>query len=211
MFATSNKAAFPTNNFAKNILLLSKIITLALNPVLLTSGQDFNWTSRLKTCTDGPAESEDCLYACVSLRHKANPLPVHKQLKPLAVSCKCLTVSEVILGLLKIKRGSNLLICNLLKPLFSGETGIRTLDTRRYNGFRDRPDRPLRHLSSGATMRFRTFERANIQRNFKLQNKRTLFSRFFFHLTPSTLQIRVHRGGYPHLSIGYMTHKAHRP
>ena len=30
-----------------------------------------------------------------------------------------------------------------------GKRGIRTLGTRRYNGFRDRPDRPLRHLSNG--------------------------------------------------------------
>jgi hypothetical protein len=29
----------------------------------------------------------------------------------------------------------------------SGEVGIRTLDTRRYNGFRDRRFRPLSHLS----------------------------------------------------------------
>ena len=36
----------------------------------------------LKTCTDGPAESEDCLYACISLRHKDNPLPVYR-LSPL--------------------------------------------------------------------------------------------------------------------------------
>ena len=34
-----------------------------------------------------------------------------------------------------------------------GETGIRTLDTRRYNGFRDRPDRPLRHLSNRVAKR----------------------------------------------------------
>ena len=36
---------------------------------------------------------------------------------------------------------------------FCGETGIRTLDTRRYNGFRDRPDRPLRHLSNRVAKR----------------------------------------------------------
>ena len=31
---------------------------------------------------------------------------------------------------------------------FSGEGGIRTLGSRKgYNGFRDRPDRPLWHLS----------------------------------------------------------------
>jgi hypothetical protein len=31
--------------------------------------------------------------------------------------------------------------------LFSGERGIRTPDTLRYNGFRDRPIQPLSHLS----------------------------------------------------------------
>ena len=32
---------------------------------------------------------------------------------------------------------------------FGGEGGIRTLGTHEeYNGFRDRPDRPLRHLSA---------------------------------------------------------------
>ena len=30
-----------------------------------------------------------------------------------------------------------------------GERGIRTLGTSRFNGFRDRPDRPLWHLSAG--------------------------------------------------------------
>lgn len=102
-----------------------------------------------------------------------------------------------------MKRGFNLLICSLLKPLFSGETGIRTLDTRRYNGFRDRPDRPLRHLSSGATMHFRTFERANIQRNFKLQKKSDPFFTFFIlqilllcKLTsPSQVLHRAQNGG----------------
>ena len=29
-----------------------------------------------------------------------------------------------------------------------GETGIRTLGTQAHNGFRDRPVRPLRHLSA---------------------------------------------------------------
>ena len=54
---------------------------------------------------------------------------------------------------------------------FCGETGIRTLDTRRYNGFRDRPDRPLRHLSkSGFQSIFPNFERAKIQRKLKTQN-----------------------------------------
>ena len=45
---------------------------MGLKPV-----QDFSRSSSLKTCTDGPAESEDCLYACISLRHKDNPLPVY--------------------------------------------------------------------------------------------------------------------------------------
>ena len=34
------------------------------------------------------------------------------------------------------------------QPLLNGERGIRTPGTLRYNGFRDRPIRPLSHLSS---------------------------------------------------------------
>lgn len=95
-------------------------------PVKTSAGQAV-WRLALM----GRAESEDCLYACVSLRHKANPLPFHKQLKPLAVSCKWLTVSEVILGYFgdtKSKNGTTI-VCN---AVFCGERGIRTPGTRNY-------------------------------------------------------------------------------
>ena len=38
------------------------------------------------------------------------------------------------------------LICKL-PPFFSGERGIRTPGTSQYNGFQDRRNRPLCHLS----------------------------------------------------------------
>ena len=37
--------------------------------------------------------------------------------------------------------------CPFLSSKFSGETGIRTPGTSRYNGFQDRRNRPLCHLS----------------------------------------------------------------
>ena len=40
------------------------------------------------------------------------------------------------------------LFCNLLIfSVYCGETGIRTPDTSQYNGFQDRRNRPLCHLS----------------------------------------------------------------
>ena len=40
------------------------------------------------------------------------------------------------------------LFCNLLIfSIYCGETGIRTLGTSQYNGFQDRRNRPLCHLS----------------------------------------------------------------
>ena len=38
--------------------------------------QDSSRTSRQKTCTDGPEESEDCHYASAALQHNGNPLLV---------------------------------------------------------------------------------------------------------------------------------------
>ncbi len=40
--------------------------------------------------------------------------------------------------------------CALVANEVSGEGGVRTHDDHEsHNGFRDRPDQPLRHLSSG--------------------------------------------------------------
>ena len=77
------------------------------------------------------------------------------------------------------------------KLLFSGETGIRTPGTSRYNGFQDRRNRPLCHLSktslsevlfvkSGAKVRIyfkltRVFTKKNHEHHFQ----RIAISRYF--------------------------------
>ena len=53
----------------------------------------------------------------------------------------------LILGCREKEKRSNSLIINLLKRLSSGERGIRTPGTSRYDGFQDRCNRPLYHLS----------------------------------------------------------------
>ena len=53
----------------------------------------------------------------------------------------------LILGHREKEKRSNLLIANLLERLFCGERGIRTPGTSRYDGFQDRCNRPLYHLS----------------------------------------------------------------
>ncbi len=50
--------------------------------------------------------------------------------------------------------------------MFSGERGIRTPGTSQYNGFQDRRNRPLCHLSCAV---------AKIRENFERQNKILLF------------------------------------
>ena len=52
------------------------------------------------------------------------------------------------LGDKTIEKRCKFLIILYLQRFFSGKTGIRTLGPGKLvNGFRDRPDRPLRHLS----------------------------------------------------------------
>ena len=53
----------------------------------------------------------------------------------------------LILGCGEKEKRSNSLIINLLERLSSGETGIRTPGTSQFNGFQDRRNRPLCHLS----------------------------------------------------------------
>ena len=43
--------------------------------------------------------------------------------------------------------------CPVLSVTFSGETGIRTPGTSQYNGFQDRRNRPLCHLSKTPLLR----------------------------------------------------------
>lgn len=53
----------------------------------------------------------------------------------------------------------------LIYTLYCGENGIRTPGTRRYNGFRDRHNRPLCHLSNTAILlqrKVRYFDSANV-------------------------------------------------
>ena len=88
------------------------------------------------------------------------------------------------------------------KLLFSGETGIRTPGTSRYNGFQDRRNRPLCHLSktsfsevlfvkSGAKVRryfkhARVFTKKTIEGFQKIAISRYFMSVSYTHLTLPT-------------------------
>ena len=71
-----------------SLQILSGIALIAT--VVLFSKLFCAYLCPLGTITTGElvCKKFDPYYACVFLRHKANPLPFHKQLKPLAVSCK---------------------------------------------------------------------------------------------------------------------------
>ena len=61
--------------------------------------------------------------------------------------------------------------------LSSGETGIRTPGTSRYNGFQDRRNRPLCHLSKTPLSEVLSVESgAKVRIIFKSANNLTLFS-----------------------------------
>ena len=59
------------------------------------------------------------------------------------IQAESLSILQAALPKIQIKKEPN------FGPFSSGKTGIRTLGPGKLvNGFRDRPDRPLRHLSS---------------------------------------------------------------
>ena len=61
--------------------------------------------------------------------------------------------------------------------LSSGETGIRTPGTSQYNGFQDRRNRPLCHLSKTPLSEVLSVESgAKVRIIFKSANNLTLFS-----------------------------------
>ena len=70
------------------------------------------------------------------------------------------------------------LFCNLLIfSIYCGETGIRTPGTSRYNGFQDRRNRPLCHLSKTPLSEVLSVESgAKVRIIFKSANNLTLFS-----------------------------------
>lgn len=72
----------------------------------------------------------------------------------------------------------------------SGKAGIRTLGTRRYNGFRDRPDRPLRHLSEKTL--------AKVRKKREKQNPRALILKIMIPLRSQQIN-RSHK--YPIFSF----------
>ena len=53
----------------------------------------------------------------------------------------------LILGFKRKEKHRNLLVSSLLRCYNCGERGIRTPGTSRYDGFQDRCNRPLYHLS----------------------------------------------------------------
>ena len=59
-----------------------------------------------------------------------------------------------------------------------GKTGIRTLGTKRHNGFRDRPDRPLRHLSRSFLI-----ASAKLAFNWEIANFFVIFLQIVFEKT----------------------------
>ena len=65
----------------------------------------------------------------------------------------------------------------LLSKGFSGETGIRTPGTSQYNGFQDRRNRPLCHLSKTSLSEVLSFESgAKVRIFFKSASILMIFS-----------------------------------
>ena len=104
-----------------------------------------------------------------------------------ATFCFLQTAYKQVCAVCRKNKGLRLYRSPTTNFVLCGETGIRTLDTRRYNGFRDRPDRPLRHLSNRFSSVFRTFERAKITKKTKIKrrkSKKMIFADFLWHINP---------------------------
>ena len=75
----------------------------------------------------------------------------------------------LILGNGEIKNPRNLLIINQLRGFISGERGIRTPGASQHDGFQDRCNRPLYHLSSA---RIASKAGAKVQKKLKIKDLR---------------------------------------
>ena len=64
--------------------------------------------------------------------------------------------------------------------VYGGERGIRTPGTSRFNGFQDRRDRPLCHLSRRDKIRnFFALEKPSFENNFKMLKKKGFWGCLF--------------------------------
>ena len=82
------------------------------------------------------------------------------------------------------------LFCNLLIfSIYCGETGIRTPGTSQYNGFQDRRNRPLCHLSKTPFQKY--FPLKALQRYNFILNKQIVYQFFCYKIFKSYFCIRI--------------------
>ena len=82
------------------------------------------------------------------------------------------------------------LFCNLLIfSVYCGETGIRTPGTSQYNGFQDRRNRPLCHLSKTSFQK--CFPLKALQRYDFILNKQIVYQFFCYKIFKSYFCIRI--------------------
>ena len=73
--------------------------------------------------------------------------------------------------------------------LFSGETGIRTPGASQHNGFQDRRNRPLCHLSKTPFQKY--FPLKSLQRYDFILNKQIVYQFFCYKIFKSYFCIRI--------------------
>ena len=105
----------------------------------------------------------------------------HKSLSPGIFSqLKCSKIPRPLRGAMQIKRKIGVQVN--LTPIFlfiCGERGIRTPGTSQYNGFQDRRNRPLCHLSKSGAKILLNFESQNILVTFLQKNRQLLLAILF--------------------------------
>ena len=82
-----------------------------------------------------------------------------------------------------------LLLFRHLSLTLSGETGIRTPGTSQYNGFQDRRNRPLCHLSKTPFQKY--FPLKALQRYNFILNKQIVYQFFCYKIFKSYFCIRI--------------------
>ena len=77
----------------------------------------------------------------------------------------------------------------LIFSVYCGETGIRTPGTSQYNGFQDRRNRPLCHLSKTPFQKY--FPLKALQRYNFILNKQIVYQFFCYKIFKSYFCIRI--------------------
>ena len=90
--------------------------------------------------------------------------------------------------ILGCKKGCKSRKC-LIYTLYCGETGIRTPGTSQYNGFQDRRNRPLCHLSKTPFQKY--FPLKALQRYNFILNKQIVYQFFCYKIFKSYFCIRI--------------------